>query len=277
MVGDGLVVLIATYNGERFLGKQFKSLLQQDVEKFSVVVRDDGSTDGTVDVIADYCMRFPERFTQVKDSLGNLGSSQCFMKLLEYAEAYRYVMFCDQDDVWLPSKVSSSVKAIKGLEEKHGNDMPLMHFTDLKVVDEKLNEISPSFWRSQRLDPTITNDWEKVLAQNVVTGCTMILNQRAREVCLPFKLPEMVHDQWIAVNVAKYGMASFSSEPTILYRQHSTNVVGAHVNIPKYLFLKFKDIVNIIFFYRRATACFGDVSVLKLAVHKLVISLRRFF
>jgi glycosyltransferase involved in cell wall biosynthesis len=270
-------ILLATYNGENFLNNQLDSLLVQSEPSFKVLIRDDGSSDSTLDIIKGYERKYPEIFQVLDDGLGNLGSSACFMKLLEHADEYSYIMFCDQDDVWLEDKVSSALGEIQKLESVHGADVPLLHFTDLKVVDESLDEINSSFWDSQGIDPDIAQNWQCLLAQNVVTGCTMILNQKAREVSLPFSLPEMVHDQWIAVHVAKYGKISYSHNPTLLYRQHQSNVVGAHKNLSTYLLKKAVSPLAVLKFFYRASQYFGDVSVGRLIWYKFTTNIRRIF
>lgn len=273
---DSIVtVLIATYNGDHYLTEQLDSLLAQDYKGFKVLIRDDGSSDHTLHIIKDYEKKYPDTFTVLDDGLGNLGSSTCFMKLLEHAKGYEYIMFCDQDDVWLPNKISTSLSAMREMEKEFGKHIPLMNFTDLRVVDEHLDEIHASFWKSQRLNPSIANDWKKLLAQNVVTGCTMILNRKAREVSLPFELPEMVHDQWIAVNVAKYGHVGYTPEQTILYRQHANNVVGAHSNMIKYFLKKTLSLSEVLSFFFRAANHFKEVSWFHLVFLKIKISMER--
>ena len=270
-----VVILLATYNGEMYLREQLDSLLQQGTDCFTVFIRDDGSTDRTLEIISEYCTKYPDRFIHIVDKLGNLGSSSCFMHLLSLADSYDYIMFCDQDDVWLPNKVTLSLAGIQELEEKFGRDVPLLCFSDLQVVDQHLNEIDSSFWASQRLDPNITKDWYRLLAQNVVTGCTMIINRAAREVSLPFVLTEMVHDQWIAVNVSKIGSVGYLSQPTMLYRQHGRNVVGAHKNIAYYLTCKIADFLDIVRFYIKASRHFKEVGVIRLFWYKVMINVRR--
>jgi len=275
MLKINLCVILGSYNGALYLENQLDSLLAQDYKYYKVLIRDDGSSDRTLHIIKDYEKKYPDTFTVLDDGLGNLGSSACFMKLLEHAKGYEYIMFCDQDDVWLPNKISTSLSAIRGMENEFGSQVPLMVFTDLRVVDEHLDEIHASFWKSQRLNPSVADDWKKLLAQNVVTGCTMILNREAREISLPFALPEMVHDQWIAVNVANHGHVGYISEQTILYRQHANNVVGAHSNMIKYFWGKVMSLSEIISFYFRAANHFKEVSWVHLMYLKLKISLKR--
>jgi len=267
-------ILLATYNGEKFLGEQLDSLFNQTVKEFKIIIRDDGSSDNTIDIIKSYNEKHPGKIKLVNDNLGNLGSSKSFMKLLEYCDS-EYIMFCDQDDVWLPDKIELSLNKMKELENKYDKNIPLLVFTDLEVVDQKLNALHKSFWKYQKLIPIISNNWKELLAQNVITGCTMILNKKAKEFCLPFELPMMIHDQWVGVNISKYGKVDYLKEQTIFYRQHGNNVAGAHSFGIVYLKNKVSDIKRIINFQRKASKFFKDVYMIELIILKLNINIKR--
>ena len=267
-------VILATYNGEKYLRVLLDSLFSQTNQSFNLLVRDDNSKDKTIDIIEEYQNAHPNRIKLIQDNLGNLGSSKSFMNLLEYTNS-EYIMFCDQDDVWLPKKIEVSLQKIQELENKYTKDIPLSVFTDLQVVDEKLNLIEPSIWKYQKLYPNIAQNWKKLLAQNVITGCTMIINNKSKEFCLPFALDMMIHDQWVGVNISKYGKIDFLEESTLLYRQHSKNVEGAipfGLNYSKYKLLQIKRILK---YQIRASLYFKGVSVFTLIYYKLKINLMR--
>lgn len=267
-------ILISTYNGEKFISQQLDSLIAQTIQDFVVLIRDDGSTDSTVDIIKEYESKYPDKIVLIQDSLGNLGSSKSFMKLLEYSNK-EYIMFCDQDDIWLPNKIELSLSKIKELEDVFSKDIALLVFTDLMVVDQDLNIISKSFRFYQKLDPQISADWKKLLAQNVVTGCTMIINKKAKEVSLPYLLETMMYDHWISVNVAKYGKIGWIDIPTVLYRQHRNNVAGAHKYGPKYILNKLRNIDKILNYLSEASKYFEKVSFIELILTKTLINFKR--
>lgn len=267
-------ILLSTYNGEKYLSEQLNSLFKQTIQNFILLVRDDGSTDRTIDIIKDYQMKYPSRIMLVEDSLGNLGSSRSFMKLLEYSNS-EYIMFCDQDDVWLPHKIELSLNKMKDLENIYSKNVPLLIFTDLVVVNDKLNIISESFWRYQKLDPQISRDWRKLLAQNVITGCTIMINKKAKEVSLPYLVETMMYDHWIGVNVAKYGKVDWINRPTVLYRQHSSNVAGAHKYGIKYIIKKLIKIQRIFDYFLEASKYFEEVRFIELILSKAIINFRR--
>ena len=133
-------VLLAAYNGQKYIGEQLDSLLAQTVSDFKVFIHDDGSTDGTLGIILDYAARFPDRLCIVEGTSQG-GAKENFWFLLKSVEADFY-FFCDQDDVWLPEKME---KQIEALNETNNSSMALV-FSDMFVCDESLGIISESFW-----------------------------------------------------------------------------------------------------------------------------------
>lgn len=267
-------ILMSTYNGAEFLGPQLDSILDQSHGDFRLFIRDDGSDDDTLAIINRYASR-DSRVVPVSDDTGNLGAPASFMSLVARSNA-PYFMLSDQDDVWMPEKLSKTLDKMNRLFEIYGEETPLAVFSDLTVVDEELNVIDASFWKYQKLDPDLCRDWKKILAQNVVTGCTLMANAAARSVILPFALDTMMHDHWIAANVAKHGTIDYIPEPTVLYRQHSSNVEGVKDFGPKYAASKMPGLFRTISFYRQAAKHFGDVSAAELLLNKIRSNLKRF-
>ncbi|MBC7900224.1 MAG: glycosyltransferase family 2 protein [Saprospiraceae bacterium] len=267
-------ILMSTYNGAAFLGPQIDSILGQSHSDFRLLIRDDGSTDDTVATINGYASK-DSRIIYIVDERENLGAPASFMSLAALSEAPLF-MLSDQDDVWLPDKISRTLGKMSEMSEKYREETPLAVFTDLTVVDEKLDVISESFWKHQKLDPDLCRDWKKILAQNVVTGCTLMVNKAAVSVILPFALPGMMHDHWIAANVAKYGQIDYLSDPAVLYRQHSRNVEGVKHFGVKYALSKMPRLIEKAAFYSRASKIFGDVSAAELFINKISLNIKRF-
>lgn len=225
MAQPAISICMATYNGERFLRQQLDSILAQSNQDWQLLVRDDGSDDDTVPIVEDYASRLPGRIRLVTDGGGRLGANLNFGKLLEYADT-EYIMFSDQDDVWLPNKIDLTLNAMKAAEQIYP-DKPVLIHTDLKVVDSDLNIIADSMWSYQKLFPEIGDDLSKIMAQNVVTGCTVVINRKARDVSTPIPAEAIMYDWWIAIRVAKHGKIVYISTPSILYRQHPGSEIGA--------------------------------------------------
>jgi glycosyltransferase involved in cell wall biosynthesis len=227
-------IVIATYNGAGHLHAQLESILAQTHPSWRVVARDDGSTDGTADLLASWHHRFPDRFTIVADSSSNLGAAQNFSILLAHTTA-PYVALCDQDDVWLPNKLELTLTQMRSDEGLYGHSTPLLVHTDLEVVDTNLTSIAPSLWALQYLDPTTDDDLARLLVQNVVTGCTAILNRALVLKAAPIPAAVIMHDWWISLTAATFGRISHLNEPTVRYRQHHSNDIGAKVWGPAFV------------------------------------------
>lgn len=219
-------ILLATYNGERYLAEQIESLLAQTFDDWRVIARDDGSSDRTVRILEDYAARHPGRFVLIEDSDAGLGACGNFGRLMEHSTAH-YVMFCDQDDVWLPWKIETLMTAMRELEAECGSDAPLLVHSDLRVVDEQLNPIASSFWVYQGGDPSFARSLPRLLAQNVITGCACLCNRRLVELSLPLPDDSLMHDWWIALVAAAIGRVETLRAVTVLYRQHGSNTLGA--------------------------------------------------
>ena len=228
-------VLLATYNGERFLREQVQSILAQSeaqgyaaqaYERMRVLARDDGSTDGTAAMLAEFAGTDPERF-RVLPTGERTGSAKASFGRLMAAATARYVCFADQDDVWSADKVQMSIATMREMEGEHGVTTPLLVFSDLRVVDAGLNTVSESMWAQAGIAPGNIHRLPRLLGQNVVTGCTAMINRPMLE--LARRMPEeaTMHDRWIGLLAASVGRARFLTGRTVLYRQHGGNVVGA--------------------------------------------------
>ena len=220
-----LAILLGTYNGGRFLRAQLDSLFAQTMKDFQLYIRDDGSTDDTMQIVREYQQRY-SNMTIVEDGKANLGAMRNFERLLAFADA-DYYMFCDQDDVWLPDKIEVSFTKMKQMEQQYG-DIPLLVHTDLEVVDEELNVIDKSFWRYSNIQPQVLDKNIYYLGiANSVTGCTIMMNEKAKQASTPFPKQIFMHDAWIALCTMKHGKIDYIDASTIKYRQHSDNVFGA--------------------------------------------------
>jgi len=217
-------ILMSVYNGEKFLVDQLESLLGQTHKNWRLVVRDDNSTDASVRVLGEYRNRYPEKIVFVSDQRGQLGACQGFAQVVQHSSA-DYMMFCDQDDVWLPTKVESSLAELLRLERLNPG-MPIAVYTDLIVVDEELKVLAESFWRYQQVIPQ-DNSLRALILDNVATGCTMIMNRQLKELAAPVPSAAVIHDWWFTLVCSVYGKVSFLSDRTVLYRQHGKNEVGA--------------------------------------------------
>ncbi len=233
-----VTILLATYNSEKYIKEQIESIISQTYKDWEIVIRDDISKDNTPRIIELYIKNYPNKIS----ILDNKGESKRaylnFVELMKNTDS-EYYMFCDHDDVWLPNKIEISMNRMKEVEKP---DTPVIVHTDMKVVDEKLNIIHPSFWKFSNLLPEHTSFVEMVLC-NSANGCTMLFNNKAKEVSLQNVAYAKMHDILLNQSVsANGGIISPIYEPTVLYRQHSDNVVGAQKRSPKFYLNKMVNI-----------------------------------
>ena len=219
-------ILMATFNGERFVGEQIESIQAQSYRNWRLLVSDDCSSDGTLDVVRRYAAN-DERIRIVSEGVRYGGAKENFFALMGKSEA-PYVMFCDQDDVWLSRKVEKTFILMNGMEDGYSAKLPLLVFTDMKVVDAELNVIAESFEAFSSIDPSRTA-LPYVLAQSLGAGCTMMINAKTRDLALNVldRKDVVMHDWWLSLIAAAFGCIGFLDEPTSLYRQHGLNEVGA--------------------------------------------------
>jgi len=221
-----LLILMATYNGGEFIEAQLASLRDQSYPDWRLRIRDDGSTDGTVETIRR-CAAQDERVCLIEPDGIRKGASGSFSRLLErFAPEADYLMFCDQDDIWLPNKIEITLARMQEMEARFGIESPLLVHTDLSVTDRELNVAATSFWHYQGLNSDVKG-LHRLLVQNNVTGCTMMVNRTLAVLAGTVPSQAIMHDWWLAVVAAAFGKIEHVPQPTMLYRQHGANDTGA--------------------------------------------------
>ncbi|MDK1732058.1 glycosyltransferase family 2 protein [Dellaglioa algida] len=212
---------MATYNGEKYLKEQINSIRNQTFQEWELLIRDDGSTDHTMDIIA-YYLKLDSRIKLIEKQ-GNIGAKGSFFQLLRRSTA-PFFMFSDQDDVWKKDKIVKSINLIKDFD-----DVPVLGFTGLCVVDVNLKKI-----RSSKRVKIKDITFEKLLLENQVTGATIIGNKALRDKVMETENLNTsfisMHDWWITLVASQFGVVKFLDEDTMMYRQHDANVLGASVS-----------------------------------------------
>lgn len=220
-------ILLSTYNGDRYLSEFLESIMRQSYPHWHLWIRDDGSNDDTHCIIQHYADTNPTKITILNDDLGNVGCLRSFEILLYHAQA-QYMMFADQDDVWLPDKIKHAMALMCNAECEYGQDVPIIIYSDLQVVDNQLHGIQPSFWKMSKIHPELLQSPVKMASSNFVTGCTMLFNKASKLVSLPFGKQAILHDAVVALStMVHHGKLIQNPHSDILYRQHENNVVGA--------------------------------------------------
>ncbi|CAH0343192.1 glycosyltransferase family 2 protein [Rhizobium sp. CECT 9324] len=210
-----VAILLATYNGSAYLEEFLESLCMQSFRQFRVYVRDDGSTDNTLDLIAGYKGRLD---IQLIASEQRLGAAKSFFELLRRAPGHQYYMFADQDDYWYPNKIARVVSAMEGCTEEI-----VLYCSRLEYVDSQLRHLSYS--RRPRL-----LSFENAVVENIATGCTVAIKSVViGEVLAREPYDVVMHDWWLYMYCSAFGRIIYDPEASIKYRQHGGNAIGAAV------------------------------------------------
>ncbi|MCI9078190.1 MAG: glycosyltransferase family 2 protein [Lachnospiraceae bacterium] len=246
---DKLQVLMSSYNGRKYIKEQLDSIMAQDCQESGIadlflLVRDDGSTDGTQKILEQYSKKYPDRIRWFQGS--NKGVIQSFFALMANAGKADYYALADQDDYWMPSKMSAGIKKLKQMEE-HSNSVkitgtgsiPLLYCCRPLLADELLNPVSIHVD-----NPEMKPGFGNALIENIVTGCTTVFNDTLRRM-VSGHIPEYatMHDRWMYLTATCFGEIYYDETPYIYYRQHGGNAVGKNTGrLPelKYRINKFK-------------------------------------
>ena len=215
-------ILLASYNGEKYIAEQIDSILAQTFTDWRLVIRDDGSSDNTPVIIEKYAAKYPGKIEIVHDDTVCKSPTSNFFELLKHAEA-DYVMFSDQDDVWLKYKIQITLDYMKKAE-RDNPEKPVMVFTGLQVVDEKLRSMD----YLMGLDfPEARYSLRELLACNCATGCTQMINRELYEKLGGYDRSITLHDWWTTLYAATFGVIVRVPMAMILYRQHGDNSIGS--------------------------------------------------
>jgi glycosyltransferase involved in cell wall biosynthesis len=225
-------ILLATFNSERFLKNQLHSIVSQTMRPHEIIISDDHSVDATNEILQslhdDYghSIRI-DSGANVGETLGLHSNFRNLFKLALGSSCDVYLL-SDHDDIWFSRKVETCVVALDSLNKLAAfGDCPLLVFSDLAVVDEQGAIVSTSFASYQGLPDPQTQPLERLLHQNVVTGCTCCFNRQLLEIAYPIPEEVVMHDHWLALCASVFGHSHYIDEPLVKYRQHGKNAVGA--------------------------------------------------
>jgi glycosyltransferase involved in cell wall biosynthesis len=216
-------VAMCTYNGEKFLKQQLDSILNQTIAVDEIIICDDGSTDDTIKIINEYATRFSN--LKLIENLVNLKSVKNFEKAISLC-TNDLIFLCDQDDLWIPEKVSIYVNAFSSNLDKvafFSNGHLIDEFD--KTRDQKTVWDLPMIFKHEG----IAFDFHTVITQidNIVTGASLALRKSFLDQVLPFPVVENYHhDEWIATNASIDGKLGYIETKCFLYRLHEDQQVG---------------------------------------------------
>jgi glycosyltransferase involved in cell wall biosynthesis len=223
---DTVTVIMSTYNGEQYLAQQLDSLLNQTGVECHIFIRDDGSTDYTQNILNQYAQK-NDNVQWISEE--NIGAARSFWKMMRMVDGGDYYAFCDQDDVWLPNKLSEAVEKIKK-DDKQG---PVLYYSQTIMVDKEGNLIKNKTSDYQLKIPSFS----QLIMENTATGCTMVWNQKLHEMARELA-PEHIrmHDHFLhLICSACNGYICYDQTGYVYYRQHEDNVIGGRNTLWKYI------------------------------------------
>ena len=213
-------VLLSTFNGEKYLAEQLDSILNQEGVNINCLIRDDGSSDNTIEVITEYLIQ--DYRVNIFENGENIGFAKSFYKLVENSGNYSYYAFSDQDDIWMPRKLNNAILMIEKFDH-----IPCMCYCNCDIVDEYKNHIC-YMYREKNISKTASH----AILENVAPGCTIVFNKLAKKYFLYGNKDRIAfHDYWMYVICSYLGKVIYDPTPNILYRQHQNNIIGTRKNV----------------------------------------------
>jgi glycosyltransferase involved in cell wall biosynthesis len=214
-------VILAVYNGRDHLAPMLDSLLGQTINDFNVMARDNGSNDGTLEILERYKDKFDGRLRIIQGE--PTGSARGNFTILMQETKADYVLCADHDDVWMPDKVEITLRSMKEAEAKFGKSTPIYFFTDVVVVNKDLEVINSSYWNFKRIDPGISARLSQCLICAPMLGMASGMNRALVDLSNPVPGTVTGHDWWALLVAAAMGKVVYNSARTALYRIHGQN------------------------------------------------------
>lgn len=218
-------ILLATYNGEKYVGEQIDSIINQTYNNWELLIRDDNSKDRTLEILKEYEKK-DKRIKVIEDKKGNLGFVKNFEELLNNSKE-DWVMFSDQDDYWLENKIEKYV-AILNTSSEDILKKPMLIHSNSFICDDNLEIIKDEFINSKIANKYNEDDFYFAY---FVQGSTVLINRAIIDLALPFSKNVTVHDRYFHLLAEFLGKRIFINESLIKYRQHSNNKIGAKTSI----------------------------------------------
>lgn len=233
-----IAVLISTYNGEKYIKEQLKSLYKQKGDfDIYIYIRDDGSSDNTVNIIEEYGVLF-DHFKFLKDRQHNLGPARSFLLLLKQTSKHDFYFFCDQDDVWCDYKIQRAISKLQKIEKKECLK-PKLYFSNATIVDKVLKPIGKVYKSRPNYD------FYSSLLLGGALGCTMCFDNNLACIIKEERLPSKIimHDFYtLSLCSLLNGIIIYDEKETLKYRQHGENSIGVNYTFLNKVYRNIKDI-----------------------------------
>jgi GT2 family glycosyltransferase len=221
----GISVALCSYNGAKYIREQLESIAGQSLKPKEIVVCDDGSTDGTVELVESFA-HSSDVEVQVYKNERWLGVNANFSRAISLCRG-NYIALSDQDDIWAEGKLELCLAEMVRQERAVGPDRPCLVHSDLQVCDTDGRLLAGSFMHRQGLSHVESDPLKVLVVRGFVTGATVLLNRALMEAALPFPEEAVHHDWWLALVAAGAGIIGFVPRGLVYYRQHEGNVIGS--------------------------------------------------
>lgn len=222
-------VLLSAYNGARYIEEQIDSILNQTYQELELIVRDDGSVDGTVDILKEY-----EKKGLIQLELGkNVGFVASFFWLIEHGGDGDFFFFSDQDDVWFPQKVEMALEKLKDVD----HTKPVLYFSNYDFYDGDMKFIAHHESKGNKLS------FRNSIVDCVPLGFNSCFNKKAQEMTIA-NMPKhsQGHDWWMYMLCSGLGQVVYDERATVKYRRHNANVSGEEVSFFQFQVWRFKKL-----------------------------------
>lgn len=224
------LILMTSYNGEKYIGKQIESIINQTVDNWHLIIRDDGSNDTTVEIIKTYCVS-DDRIQLFQNETSRHGVYLNFFTLIDYAkkiETYDYYFFADQDDIWFEDRLQEMMLAAERCEHYA---QPLLAYSDMQIIDENDELTYPSL--NEIMGISEIGEYSLFFTHGFLWGCDVLINRKLFELvpCLPLNYPNigiMSHDNYYGKFALIYGKVLYVQKPYIRHRRHGKNTTGQY-------------------------------------------------
>ncbi len=248
-----VAILMATYQGEKYIRKQIESIISQKFTNWELYISDDGSSDNTLKILQEY-KKSDKRIIEIVYNNGEHGAFANFFSLIRHLhnrkEKYDFYFYCDQDDIWCPNKIEKQLECMLSYKKKVNSTVPLLCYSDLQLIDGQGNMLGSTLGAHSNIE--LTNPYNIFFSERYIWGTTMAHDDQLWNMLqIPDNIPGVLsHDNFIGRYAASYGKIIFIKEPLVLYRRHGGNVTSG---IPhgytlwqgiKRIFTKMPEVLN---------------------------------
>lgn len=217
-------IMMATYNGEKYLCEQIESILNQTYTEWKLYIRDDGSCDHTIEIIDQYTKKYPEQIIQLHSESEMHGAKYNFLYLYKEIPKAEYYAFCDQDDIWGKNKLQRLLEIV----EKYDENEMLLIYHDMKLGKDRRSVLDIGYFEYSKMNIDEKHPLQQALLYNVIPGCAMFFNHTLKNIVEEIPEACFMHDWWITLStIYNGGKIVFCSDKLSLYRQHQDNEIGA--------------------------------------------------